>query len=72
MATFIWDPAVAWPPPAHILLNYDVIGPGDPLPLAGRKEGERSVDERIAALEAAAAGWAECGRFNPPERGVRR
>jgi hypothetical protein len=28
MATFIWDPAVRWPPPANILLNYDVVGPG--------------------------------------------
>jgi len=28
MAQFIWDPAVQWPPPAHILLNYDVVAPG--------------------------------------------
>ena len=28
MATFVWDPAVQWPPPAHILLNYDVVAPG--------------------------------------------
>lgn len=29
MATFIWDAAVQWPPPAHILLNYDVVQPSD-------------------------------------------
>jgi len=28
MATFIWPPEVQWPPPAHILLNYDVVAPG--------------------------------------------
>ena len=30
MATFVWDPAVGWPPPASILLNYDVIPPASP------------------------------------------
>jgi hypothetical protein len=28
MATFIWPAAVQWPPPAHILANYDVVPPG--------------------------------------------
>jgi hypothetical protein len=28
VATFIWPPEVQWPPPAHILLNYDVVAPG--------------------------------------------
>jgi hypothetical protein len=28
MATFIWPPEVQWPPPAHILQNYDVVAPG--------------------------------------------
>jgi hypothetical protein len=28
MATFVWPPEVQWPPPAHILLNYDVVAPG--------------------------------------------
>lgn len=27
MATFVWPPEVQWPPPAHILLNYDVVPP---------------------------------------------
>ena len=27
MAMFIWPPEVQWPPPAHILLNYDVVPP---------------------------------------------
>lgn len=27
MPEFIWDPAVRWPPPAHILLGYDIISP---------------------------------------------
>jgi hypothetical protein len=30
MATFVWDPAVRWPPPANILLNYDVVPPDPP------------------------------------------
>jgi hypothetical protein len=28
MATFSWPPEVQWPPPAHILQNYDVVAPG--------------------------------------------
>jgi hypothetical protein len=32
MATFVWDSAVRWPPPASILLSYDVVAPDDPLP----------------------------------------
>ena len=27
MATFVWPPEVQWPPPANILLNYDVAPP---------------------------------------------
>lgn len=27
MATFVWDEAVRWPPPAHILLGYDIVSP---------------------------------------------
>ena len=30
LAQFIWDPAVRWPPPANILLNYDVVPPDVP------------------------------------------
>jgi hypothetical protein len=37
MATFVWDPAVRWPPPANILLAYDVVPP-DP-PAASLKDG---------------------------------
>jgi hypothetical protein len=29
MATFVWPAEVQWPPPAHVLLNYDVVPPTD-------------------------------------------
>lgn len=32
MATFIWPSEVRWPPPAHVLLNYDVAQPDAPQP----------------------------------------
>ena len=46
MATFIWDEKVQWPPPAHILLNYDVVAPGGVLlsSLHDRR-GDRETEE---------------------------
>lgn len=44
MATFIWDPAVQWPPPAHILLNYDVVAPGGVL-LSSRRDRRGEIEE---------------------------
>jgi hypothetical protein len=43
MATFIWDPAVQWPPPANILLNYDVVANGDVIPALGSTRGVREM-----------------------------
>ena len=44
MATFIWDPAVQWPPPAHILLGYDVVAPGGVL-LSSRRDRRGDIEE---------------------------
>ena len=42
MATFVYDPAVRWPPPAWILLNYDVVPPD--APVVAQQGVLRSVD----------------------------
>src|SRR4029077_1126164 len=44
MATFVWDPAVQWPPPAHILQNYDVVAPGGVL-LSSRRDRRGEIEE---------------------------
>ena len=44
MATFIWPPEVQWPPPAHILLNYDVVAPGGVL-LSSRRDRRGETEE---------------------------
>jgi hypothetical protein len=62
MATFVWDPAVRWPPPANISLGYDVVAPGGaaltnandyvaPVSLAAPAEMD-ALDERVSTLEA--------------------
>jgi hypothetical protein len=45
MATFIWDPAVQWPPPAHILLNHDVVAPDGVLLSSLRDRRGRGIEE---------------------------
>jgi hypothetical protein len=44
MATFIWPPEVQWPPPAHILLNYDVVAPGG-VQLSSRRDRRGETEE---------------------------
>ena len=44
MATFVWDPAVQWPPPAHILLGYDVVAP-DGVLLSSRRDRRGDIEE---------------------------
>ena len=44
MATFIWPPEVQWPPPAHILLNYDVVAP-DGVQLSSRRDRRGDIEE---------------------------
>ena len=69
MATFIWPVEVQWPPPAHILLNYDVMPPPadavvetqnvlrstDVAPLATGAVRVTLVPDRVAGLEGDAA-----------------
>jgi hypothetical protein len=51
MATFVWDPAVQWPPPAHILSNYDVVAPGGAvLSLHRASEMEERMTQPFLAL----------------------
>lgn len=59
MATFIWDPAVRWPPPADILMNYDVIGPNDPLPspAAGESREKKDETQMLVSREALEKAW---------------
>jgi hypothetical protein len=46
MATFVWPPEVQWPPPAHILLNYDVVDPGGVmLSSLHDRRGDRETEE---------------------------
>jgi hypothetical protein len=52
MATFIWDAAVQWPPPANILLNYDVVVNGDVIPALGSTRGV----SKMAAAEVTISG----------------
>lgn len=59
MATFVWDPAVRWPPPASILLNYDVVAPGDVAPSAQSSEttqGEEPMTKVVIVGEIYNAG----------------
>ena len=44
MATFIWPPEVQWPPPAHILMNYDVVAP-DGVLLSSRRDRRGDIEE---------------------------
>jgi hypothetical protein len=44
MATFVWPPEVQWPPPANILLNYDVVAPGGVL-LSSRRDRRGETKE---------------------------
>ena len=44
MSTFIWDPAVQWPPPMHILQNYDVVAPGG-VYLSSRRDRRGDIEE---------------------------
>ena len=51
MVTFIWPPEVQWPPPAHILQNYDVVAPGGAvLSLHRASEMEERMTQPFLAL----------------------
>jgi hypothetical protein len=68
MATFVWDPAVQWPPPAHILLNYDVVAPGgavlSPLP-ASQMEETRMSQPFLALITPLSGGHPDQGLPSP-------
>ena len=75
MATFIWDPAVQWPPPAHILLNYDVVAPGGVLLSRARVGSTRDNPEEttmqpylalITPLGGGSGGHPDQGLPQPP------
>jgi hypothetical protein len=67
MATFIWDDKVQWPPPAHILLNYDVVAPGGVLLSSlhdrrgDRETEEESVTQPYLALITPLSGYPDQG-----------
>jgi hypothetical protein len=52
MATFIWPPEVQWPPPANILLNYDVVAPGGVETLSWQRaiRGEKPMSPQFALI----------------------
>lgn len=49
MATFIWPPEVRWPPPANILLNYEVVAPGD-VAHASTQSSETTEEEPMTKI----------------------
>ena len=76
MATFIWPPEVQWPPPAHILLNYDVVAPGGVL-LSSRRDRRGEMEEEamtrvviVGELYNADLGVGGGPVYPPPQRPV--
>jgi hypothetical protein len=58
MAKFVWDPAVQWPPPAHVLLSYDVVDSNGAVlsPLPASKMEEANMTQPFLALITPLAG----------------
>jgi hypothetical protein len=66
MATFVWPKEVQWPPPANILLNYDVVAPGGVLLSSlrdrrGETEEESMTQPYLALITPLAGGLPDQG-----------
>ena len=68
MATFVWDPAVQWPPPANITANYDVVAPDGVklLPIRAGKPEESMAQPYLALITPLTGGGGWPGVPTPP------